>query len=294
MPSICGLERDQAPAAAMAGLAALICAMAFPSCRSSTGRDPDATPNSAAPPTAAAGGLTAEQRLRADRLINMFEQGTTKFPYGSAEALDDGRGITFGRAGFTTESGDGYELIKRYVAANPDTPLARFLPRLEELAREESGKTDGLTGFIEALRREADDPRFCRAQDELQDKLYYQPSALLANSLGLKTALARTLVYDTLLMHGEGADPDGLPALLARTRTEAGGTPATGVDESVWLSAFLRVRRADLAHAHNAETREVWAKSVGRVDVFQTLADQGNCDLHGPIVLRGEYSGTIP
>ncbi len=224
----------------------------------------------------------------------MFEHGTTKFLYGSAEALDDGRGITFGRAGFTTESGDGYELVKRYVAANPNTPLARYLPRLEELAHEESGNTEGLTGFIEAVRREADDPGFCRAQDELQDKLYYQPSAQLADSLGLKTALARAVVYDTLLMHGAGDDPDGLPALLAHTRTDVGGTPATGVDESAWLSAFLRVRRADLAHAQNAETREVWAKSVGRVDVFQTLADQGNRDLHGPIVLKGEYAGTIP
>jgi chitosanase len=315
MPSICGLEggrgsvprlrpvpgsrslanrRFHTPGAAMAGLAALIVTMSLPSCRSSSGRDPDAAQNPVAVPAAAAGGLTAEQKLRADRLINMFEQGTSKFLYGSAEALDDGRGITFGRAGFTTESGDGYELVKRYVAANPDTPLARYLPRLEELAHQGSGKTEGLTGFIDAIRRAADDPRFCRAQDELQDKLYYRPSAILADSLGLKTALARTVVYDSLLMHGEGDDPDGLPALLARTRTEVGGTPATGADESAWLSAFLRVRRADLAHSQNADTRAVWAKSVGRADVFRTLADQGNWDLHGPIVLKGEYAGTIP
>ena len=247
---------------------------------------------SCAAPSAA--DLTSEQRLRADRLINNFEHGTIEFLYGSAEALSDGRGITFGRAGFTTKSGDGYDLIKRYSASKPETSLARYLPRLEVLAREESGSTDGLDGFIEAVRQEAGDARFRQAQDELQDELYYRPSAKASDSLGLETALARTAIYDTLLMHGDGGDPDGLPALLERTRTEAGGTPATGIDEAAWLSAFLRVRRADLSHAHNPETREVWAKSVGRVDAFRTLADQGNWELHGPIVLRDEYAATIP
>jgi chitosanase len=274
--------------APVAGLIVLIAATTLPSCRSGSGRNPDPEP------AAKTGGLTAEQRLRADRLINNFEHGTTEFLYGSAEALADGRGITFGRAGFTTKSGDGHELIKRYVIANPDTPLARYLPRLEVLARDESVSTDGLGGFIDAVRQEADDPRFCQAQDELQDKLYYQPSAKLSDALGLKTALARAAIYDTLLMHGAGDDPDGLPALLERTRKDVGGTPATGVDEAPWLSAFLRLRRAVLAHAQDPESRDVWAKSVGRVDVFRTLADQGNWDLQGPIVLRGEYAAMIP
>jgi chitosanase len=102
------------------------------------------------------------------------------------------------------------------------------------------------------------------------------------------------VIYDSLLMHGPGDDPDGLPALLERTLKEVGGMPATGVDEAAWLSTFLGVRRADLAHAFNPETREVWAESVGRVDVFRMLAEQNNWDLHGPIVLRGEYAATIP
>jgi chitosanase len=247
-------------------------------------------------PASAAGavGLTPEQRLRADRLINNFEHGTTEFLYGSAEVLQDGRGITFGRAGFTTKSGDGYDVIRRYTAAKPGNPLARYLPRLEVLAREESGSTEGLDGFIEAVRQEAADPQFRVAQDALQDELYYQRSAKSSDALGLRTALARTAIYDTSLMHGAGDDPDGLPALLERTRKDVGGTPKTGVDEAAWLSAFLRARRDDLAHAHNPETREVWAKSVGRVDVFRTLADQGNWDLHGPIVLRGDYAAMIP
>jgi chitosanase len=285
-------------------LVALLAGLTSPSCR--RGGDGDAgqaPPVSVGSPTAEpeshtsdrrAGSLTPEQRLRADRLINNFEHGTIEFRYGSAEALDDGRGITFGRAGFTTKSGDGLDVIRRYTAAKPENPLARFLPRLESLAREESGSIEGLDGFVEAVRQEAGDLLFRRSQDDLQDELYYRPSARFSDSLGLKTALARAAIYDTLLMHGAGDDPDGLPALLERTRKEAGGTPATGVDEAAWLSAFLRIRREDLANARDPETRQVWARSAGRVDTLRTLADQGNWELHGPIVLRGEYAAMIP
>ena len=162
------------------------------------------------------------------------------------------------------------------------------------LAREESGATEGLDGFIKAVRQAARDPRFRQAQDSLVDEFDFQPAAKFANTLGLKTALARTLVYDTLLMHGDGDDPDGLPALLERTRKAAGGTPATGVDEAAWFSTFLRVRRAALEHAHDPATRKVWAEAAGRVDVFRTLAEKGNWDLHGPIVVTGEYEARIP
>jgi len=239
-------------------------------------------------------GLSAEQKLRADRLISVFENGTIDIQYGYAEPLNDGRGITFGRAGFTTGTGDGYELVKRYTAAVPGNPLARYLGRLEVLARNESGETEGLDGFIKAVRQAARDPRFREVQDALQDELYYQPAAKSAAQLGLKTALARTLVYDTLLMHGDGDDPDGLPALLERARKAAGGTPATGVDEATWFSAFLRVRRSALEHAHDPATRKAWAEAVGRVDVFRTIAEKGNWDLHGPIVVTGEYEARIP
>jgi chitosanase len=238
--------------------------------------------------------LSPEQKRRADQLISVFENGTIAIQHGYAEALGDGRGITFGRSGFTTATGDGYELIKRYTALAPENPLARYLPRLQVLAREESGSIEGLSGFVAAVRQAARDPRFRQAQDDLQDEIYYRPAARYAATLGLKTALARALVYDTLLMHGDGDDPDGVPALLERARKAAGGTPAAGVDETAWFSTFLRIRRAVLAHAHDPETRKAWAEAVGRADVFRALADQGNWDLHGPIVLTGEFAATIP
>jgi chitosanase len=252
------------------------------------------SPEPDAPKEAEEGVPSAEQRTRMDRIINNFEHGTIELGYGSAEVLDDGRGITFGRAGFTTQSGDGLEVVEGYSRERPENRLARYLPRLRELATAKSGSIEGLDGFLEAVREASDDPVFQRAQDELQERLYYLPSRRTCDKLGLRTALARLAVYDSLLMHGGGKDPDGLPAMLDRTRMEAGGTPATGVDEQKWLSAFLRVRRDVITHAHNRETRKAWAHSVGRLDVIQALIDQGNWELHGPIVLRGEYAATIP
>ena len=125
-------------------------------------------------------------------------------------------------------------------------------------------------------------------------RLYSTLDALTRRPSFAPPSRARALVYDTQLMHGDGDDPDGLPALLEQARKAAGGTPAIGVDERAWFSAFLRIRRAVLAHAHDPATRKAWAEAVGRADVFRTLAEQGNWDLHGPIVVTGEYAATIP
>ena len=60
-------------------------------------------------------GLNPEQRHRADALISIFENGTPKIQYGYAENIRDGRGITAGRAGFTTATGDALEDRKSVV-----------------------------------------------------------------------------------------------------------------------------------------------------------------------------------
>ena len=57
---------------------------------------------SAMPAAGADSGLTVVQKHRADQLISIFENGIPEIQYGYAEDLDDGRGITAGRAGFCT------------------------------------------------------------------------------------------------------------------------------------------------------------------------------------------------
>jgi chitosanase len=169
------------------------------------------------------------------------------------------------------------------------------LPELRRLAIAGSDDTSAPEGYADAWTAAADDPLFRSIQDQVVDRLYYQPSTRFADDLGLQTALARAVLYDTIIQHGADSDPDGLPALLQSAQAEAGGTPATGVDEASWLATFLAIRRADLANAHNSDTRAEWAKSVGRCDVFTAIAESGNYDLHGPIeVHSGGYRATIP
>jgi Glycosyl hydrolase family 46 len=110
---------------AVSAIIVLVAVPALPSCRSkSDGKPVDV-------PAASVSDLTADQRLRADRLINNFEHGTTEFLYGSAEPLPDGRGITFGRAGFTTKSGDGYDVIKGFQTPGFQTPTLRRFSTLQ-------------------------------------------------------------------------------------------------------------------------------------------------------------------
>ena len=240
-------------------------------------------------------GLIPAQKLRAEQLISLFENGTIEIQYGYAEALDDGRGITCGRAGFTTGTGDAYIVVKRYTDKVPDNVLAKYLPELSRLnTADDPGDISGLNGFIADWRSLGTDATFRSVQDTVVDELYYRPSVAYSDSLCLETALARAVLYDTIIQHGDGDDPDGLPALLKRTEDKVGGTPKTGIDEKTWLNSFLAIRRADLAHSYDESTRETWAESVSRCDVFSFIAESGNYNLDGPIVINtGDYENVV-
>ncbi len=231
--------------------------------------------------------LSSLQKTRAEQLTNLFENGSFDFAYDYVEYLGDGRGITAGRAGFTTATGDLLKVVKDYTAKKPDNELAKFIPRLWEIFQSKSDSEEGLEGFSQVWKTASQDPDFKRVQDEAVDELYYQPSVKYSNQLGLRTPLARAAVYDTIIQHGDGKkDPDGLLAILERTQNAAGGTPAEGVDEKLWLDTFLSQRRQTLANPYNKNTHAVWGKSVGRCDVFRSIAKQGNYDLKGVISIN--------
>jgi hypothetical protein len=55
------------------------------------------------------------------------------------------------------------------------------------------------------------------------------------------------------------------------------------VRESRFLRAFLKVRRATLAHAHDPSTRAAWAQTVHRVDAWSYLVRTGLWRLAAPV-----------
>ncbi len=241
------------------------------------------------------GGLTPEQKHRAEQFTSIFENDTVELQYDYAEDIGDGRGFTCGRAGFTTANGDALLVVERYTQILATNGLAQYLLELQRLAEAEDGDTQTIQGFDADWKTAAQDPAFRDTQDALVDEIYYQPSAQHADTVGLETALARAVLYDTIIQHGEGDDPDGLPALLQRTQQKVNGTPQTGIDEKKWLQAFLKIRRDNLLNPTNQDTQEEWAQSVDRCDAFSAIAEQGNYDLHGSIkVHTPNHDAIIP
>jgi chitosanase len=236
------------------------------------------------PETSEAGQTTlydVSTRQRADRIISTFENSTINIQYGYAENINDGRGITAGRAGFTSSTGDLLEVVRRYCQIVPDSPLAAYLPALKVVNGTPS--TKGLEGFAQAWRQAATtDQRLRGVQDRVVDEMYFNPAMKRAKDVGINTALGQLIIYDTIIQHGEGADPDGLPAIIDETVAKEG--MAQG-NEAAWLRRFLDVRQKHLQQAHDPATRQGWRESVPRVTALRSILGSGNFDLRPPLNL---------
>jgi chitosanase len=233
----------------------------------------------------AGGGLTSDQRRRADQLISVFENGTTDIQYDYAENINDGRGVTAGRAGFTTNDGDALKVIQAYTDQVPNNNLAQYIPELQRLAAAGSGDTSGLpeASYIADWKQAATDPVFQQVQDDQVNQRYFAPAMADADQLGLTTALARAELYDASIQHGNGSEYDALPALISRTNA-AVGNPATA-GEAAWLDAFFNVRIDDLQHPANSATQAEWSQSVDRVECLRRIASTGDYNLDGPLTI---------
>nr|MDH3085532.1 chitosanase [Bacillus velezensis]WEY81895.1 chitosanase [Bacillus velezensis] len=243
--------------------------------------------------TVFAAGLNKDQKRQAEQLTSIFENGKTEIQYGYVEALDDGRGYTCGRAGFTTATGDALEVVEVYTKAVPNNKLKKYLPELRRLAKDESDDISNLKGFASAWRSLGNDKAFRAAQDKVNDSLYYQPAMKRSENAGLKTALAKAVMYDTVIQHGDGDDPDSFYALIKRTNKKMGGSPKDGTDEKKWLNKFLDVRYDDLMNPSDEDTQDEWRESVARVDVFRDIVKEKNYNLNGPIHVRSSEYGSF-
>ncbi|WP_051560268.1 chitosanase [Clostridium beijerinckii] len=248
--------------------------------------------------------LTKEQKHRAEELTSVFENSTTELDYAYGENLGDGRGITCGRAGFCTGTGDAILVVKKYTDKKPDNILAKYLPALTALEsnriqtkhdQEDVSSLDKIGDFISDWTTAAKDSDFRAIQDSIVDELYYIPSAKKADLLGLKFPLSRAELYDAIIQHGnEQNDLDSIDSLIARATEMSGGTPRSNVDEKVWLDNFLNIRKACLSYCYKEGSREEWADSFGRVDVFKKLVKEGNYYLDKPITIEGtDWDGIV-
>lgn len=149
-----------------------------------------ASPPPPSPPSPGFVGLSGDTLRRAESLTNVFEFSSVNPQYGYAENLGDGRGITFGRAGFCTGTGDGLVVVEEYTKREPNNPLASYLPALQaiEASRqgESNGDVTGLDGFVAAVKSAASDQTFKDVQDWVLNVSYLVPSQKAAQFLGAK------------------------------------------------------------------------------------------------------------
>jgi len=247
----------------------------------STAAEPPA-PTVSDHPIGSAGLTDPQTKLRAARVISTFENSTTDIQYGYAEDIADGRGITAGLVGFTSRTGDLYEVVGCYAGQRPDSALAGYLPALQKVNGSDS--TEGLDGFPDVWKQTSQtDPLLNQIQDQVADELYFRPAMTRAQQLGIRSALGQLIIWDTIVQHGGGdpdEDPDGLPAISNEVVAQYGTIAG---NEAAWLADFLRVRRAHLLDPADASTQDAWRGSVSRVDALQSILDAGNLDLRPPL-----------
>jgi chitosanase len=226
--------------------------------------------------------FTIEKRHVADKVISVFENEDTTLKYGYIQNLDDGRGFTAGRAGFTSANGDLLEVVQIYTALKPTNTLSTYTQALQILADNESDDTSTIIGLDIAWRLLVNDPLFRQAQDSVVNVEYYLPAVEYCQDLGLHTPLALLCVYDAIIQHGDGEDPDGLQAIIDGTCK----APDAGGYEACWIESFNKSRKKILNHSHDPATREEWQESVGRVDALEQLFSDKNYSLQTSLTIN--------
>ena len=237
--------------------------------------------------------LKSPQKILADKIISCFENDTPVIQYSYIEYLDDGRGYTAGKAGFTTATGDLLSVVEKYTELVPNNLLAPFIPTLKKRAAAESDNVAGLEGLPDAWVAASADSNFIKAQDFISDSFYYEPALEYGVELGVKLPVTILCMYDCCIQHGDGDDPDGINSIIEQTNSYFGGSPADGTDEFDWLLKFNEIRRAILLDPTDPDTQDEWAESVGRVDALDKIIQVDmNYELTQPTVSINPF-GTL-
>jgi len=238
--------------------------------------------------------FTTQQRQIADEYISIFENGTKDIQYKHANNIGDNRGITAGRAGFTTATGDMRKLILQYNRINPDNLLHQYVSELKKLENirygsQRSQANDKASADVSNLprlsanwKKMAKRQDFRDAQDAYVDKYYFNEALQKANSIGATYPLTLLSLYDANIMHGES----GLVELVDEaTRMTGNQTPLEGADETDWLINFNINRRQVM------EADASWSNALARIDELEDLIETENFQLEPFSMSIQRYDG---
>ncbi len=226
------------------------------------------------------GAVTDTQKDTIFKLTSIFENSTTTLQYTYVENIGDGRGLTFGFAGFCSGTYDGTMFLKEYRTLNPNNILVKYIPAFERIdSLPHPGglcnDTTGLANFPADFRACGNDPAFKEAQHNLVNRLYWNPSQEAAGQIGAQYAITAGELYDSFINHGASGAWD----IINRTNN-AVGRISSGTNEKTWLNKFLEIRYGILA------ADPTWSQAVDRVKVYQKLLNtDNNVNLSRPITV---------
>ena len=218
--------------------------------------------------------MTELQKLTAQAIVCVFETGRPLGDYGAVTLLSgDSGGLTYGKAQTTRASGNLALLIADYCRA-PGARYAGSIMAYQSRLDSEDPELDHDSTFRSLLADAGDDPVMQRCQDAFFDRVFWRPAVAASIKLGLSTALATAVVYDSCI-HGS------LWPMVERTRALVGDASTAGEHE--WIRQYLVTRRAWLK-----AKSELLARTVYRCDAFRELIIGGKWGLELPILIRGQ------
>ena len=206
------------------------------------------------------------------QLTTLCENSNTKFQYNYAENIWDWRWITFWIIGFTTWTFDGNMLLHRYAEMNPNNVLKKYISALDAIDKgkhDDGGKNDNISGlenFIKDVNNNSD-PLFKKAQLELMNSMYWNPSVKISKEMWVKHTLSRAFIYDMVVNHWEYGALD----IIDKTNKAMGGTPKNNTDEIKWLGKLMDYRYEFL--------KSDYPEALDRVRAFRELMNKWNADL---------------
>lgn len=218
--------------------------------------------------------LTDLQKRIAKAIIGVFETGRLPHPksYGQVTYIEKDTGeLSYGSHQATLASGSLFLLIKSYVEAGSiySKLFEKYLPALEA----QDSKLNHDRVLHDALKLAGTDPIMQKCQEDFFDRVYWLPAETHCAKMGMTSALAHTIVFDSLVQ-------GRFSALRKEVDIEYG--PVSKVGEQLWCFNYLKHREAWLK-AKSA----VLARTTYRMEELRKQAKANNWDFDMGAIIRG-------
>jgi chitosanase len=224
--------------------------------------------------------ISLDQKLKIQRIVNVFETGTPVGKYESVTVYKDGPVIngsktyqvTYGRSQ-TTEFGNLKRLIELYIGKKGIYSNS-FSPYLSKIGKQPSLQSDNT--FKNLLKNAAINDQIMKTtQDEFFDIYYYQPAFDWFNGQRFTEALSLLTIYDSFIHSG------GVLNFLRQRFSER--TPFNGGKEKKWIEQYVQTRFDWL----NSNTNSLLRKTAYRPKCFLNQIGLNNWDLSQPVNANG-------